>query len=179
MRHYERATFGGGCFWCTEAVFERLEGVEEVIAGYAGGEKENPSYEEVSSGRTEYAEVIQISYDPEKISYEELLEVFWNTHDPTTPNRQGPDVGPQYRSVIFYHDETQKRLAQASKTKVGASRKYKDSIVTEILPLKNFFKAEEYHQNYYRSNPQAPYCQVVVNPKLEKLEKEFKEKLKK
>ena len=170
----ERATFGGGCFWCTEAIFRELRGVDSVVSGYAGGEKDNPLYEEVSTGTTGHAEVIQVTYDPAEISYENLLEGFWGVHDPTTPNRQGADVGPQYRSVIFYHDEKQKEQAEASKKQQGASGK---PIVTQILPLRMFFPAEQYHQKYYENNQAAPYCQVVIEPKLEKFRKQFQDKL--
>lgn len=178
MNNLEEATFGAGCFWCSEAVFAKLKGVKEVVSGYAGGEKENPTYEQVCSGDTGHAEVVQITYDPQTISYPELLEVFWATHDPTTPDRQGNDVGSQYRSAIFYHTEDQKRTAEESKEKLGQRGKYSAPIVTQILPFKNFFKAEGYHQDYYEKNSQAPYCQVVIEPKIEKLEKQFKEKLK-
>ena len=178
MKNFEKATFGAGCFWCSEAVFARLEGVKEVVSGYAGGAKESPTYKEVSSGDTGHAEVVEITYDPQKISYDQLLEVFWNTHDPTTPDRQGNDVGSQYRSVIFYHTDQQKRIAKESKEKLEQSGKYNAPIVTQILPYKSFFKAEGYHQDYYEKNQGAPYCQLVIQPKIEKLEKQFKEKLK-
>ena len=163
----ELATFGGGCFWCLEAVFERLDGVKSVTSGYAGGTKENPTYKEVCTGATGHAEVIQIEFDPQKISYEKLLEVFWEAHDPTTMNRQGADAGTQYRSVILYHNDAQKRAAE--KSKELAQWRFPRPIVTEIIPLTKFFKAEEYHQDYFRKNPNAPYCAVVISPKLEKL----------
>ncbi|PYK58294.1 MAG: peptide-methionine (S)-S-oxide reductase [Verrucomicrobia bacterium] len=163
----ELATFGGGCFWCMEAVFERLDGVKSVTSGYAGGTKENPTYKEVCTGVTGHAEVIQIEFDPHKISYEKLLEVFWEAHDPTTMNRQGADAGTQYRSVILYHNDAQKRAAE--KSKELAQWRFPRPIVTEIVPLTKFFKAEEYHQDYFRKNPNAPYCAVVISPKLEKL----------
>ena len=163
----ELATFGGGCFWCLEAVFERLDGVKSVTSGYAGGTKENPTYKEVCTGATGHAEVIQIEFDPQKISYEKLLEVFWEAHDPTTMNRQGADAGTQYRSVILYHNDTQKQAAE--KSKELAQWRFPRPIVTEIVPLTKFFKAEEYHQDYFRKNPNAPYCAVVISPKLEKL----------
>ena len=163
----ELATFGGGCFWCLEAVFERLDGVKSVTSGYAGGTKENPTYKEVCTGATGHAEVIQIEFDPHKISYEKLLEVFWEAHDPTTMNRQGADAGTQYRSVILYHNDAQKRAAE--KSKELAQWRFPRPIVTEIIPLTKFFKAEEYHQDYFRKNPNAPYCAVVISPKLEKL----------
>ena len=163
----ELATFGGGCFWCLEAVFERLDGVKSVTSGYAGGTKENPTYKEVCAGVTGHAEVIQIEFDPHKISYEKLLEVFWEAHDPTTMNRQGADAGTQYRSVILYHNDAQKQAAE--KAKELAQWRFPRPIVTEIVPLTKFFKAEEYHQDYFRKNPNAPYCAVVISPKLEKL----------
>ncbi len=163
----ELATFGGGCFWCLEAVFERLDGVKSVTSGYAGGTKENPTYKEVCTGATGHAEVIQIEFDPGKISYEKLLEVFWEAHDPTTMNRQGADAGTQYRSVILYHNDAQKQAAE--KSKELAQWRFPRPIVTEIVPLTKFFKAEEYHQDYFRKNPNAPYCAVVISPKLEKL----------
>lgn len=163
----ELATFGGGCFWCIEAVFERLDGVKSVTSGYAGGKRENPTYEEVSSDTTGHAEVVQVEYDPKKVSYEDLLDLFWQAHDPTTLNRQGADVGSQYRSIILYHNEAQK--AAAEKSKKEAAVKLREAIVTEIVPLTRFYKAEAYHQDYFRNNPRAPYCAVVIRPKLEKL----------
>ena len=163
----ELATFGGGCFWCMEAVFERLEGVASVTNGYAGGKKENPTYREVCSGSTGHAEVIQIAFDSKKTSYDKLLEIFWEAHDPTTMNRQGADIGTQYRSVIFYHSEAQK--AAAEKSKATAQWRFPAPIVTEITPLAEFYKAEDYHQDYFRNHPNAPYCAVVISPKLEKL----------
>ncbi len=164
--HY--ATFGAGCFWCTEAVFERLDGVHSVVAGYSGGTKANPTYKEVCSGTTGHAEVAQITFDPAKISYEELLNVFWHAHDPTTLNRQGADEGTQYRSIIFYHDEKQKNAAE--KSKAEAQKDFSQPIVTSIERLKKFYEAEDYHQDYYRNNPHAPYCMMVIRPKLEKIE---------
>jgi peptide-methionine (S)-S-oxide reductase len=169
------ATLGAGCFWCVEAIFQELEGVHRVVSGYAGGEVENPSYEEVCSGETGHAEVVQITFDPNVIAYRDLLEVFWHTHDPTTLNRQGNDVGTQYRSVIFYHDDEQKRLAEASKAE--AQRLFDDPIVTEIVPLTAFYAAEGYHQNFYRLNPSQPYCRFVIDPKVQKLRKAYAEKL--
>lgn len=177
-QNLEQATFGAGCFWCVEAIFEEVKGVKSVIAGYAGGEIKNPTYRQVSSGRTDHAEVTRITYDPSVLSYEQLLEVFWHTHNPTTKNRQGADVGPQYRSVIFYHNEKQKKIAQKSLEKTDASDLWEDPIVTEIEPLTNFSKAENYHQNYYANNPNAGYCQVVIAPKLKKFRKEFSHLLK-
>lgn len=163
------ATFGGGCFWCMEAVFEKIEGVESVISGYAGGTKENPTYEEVCTGRIGHAEVVQIEYDPEKLSYEKLLDMFWKAHDPTTLNRQGADIGTQYRSIILYHNETQRTAAERSKQQAEASGRFSDPIVTEIKPLTAFYRAEEYHQDYYEKNPYAGYCRIVIRPKLKKL----------
>lgn len=174
----KKATFGSGCFWCTEAVFERVKGVHSVMSGYAGGTVENPTYEQVCTGTTGHAEVTQITYDPEVISYDELLQIFWRTHDPTTLNRQGNDVGTQYRSVIFYHDDEQKQLAEKYKEELNASGAWEDPIVTEIVPLSVFYEAEDYHQNYYENNPNQGYCSFVIAPKLEKFEKVFKEKLK-
>ncbi|MCH8273792.1 MAG: peptide-methionine (S)-S-oxide reductase MsrA [Armatimonadetes bacterium] len=174
------ATFANGCFWCTEAIFQRLEGVAKVVSGYSGGHIENPTYEQVSSKTSGHAEVCQITYDPETISFKELLEVFWKTHDPTTKDRQGPDVGPQYRSVIFYHDDRQKELAETYRKTLDESGAFNKPIVTEIQPFSKFYKAEEYHQNYFNLNKNRnPYCTVVIVPKLEKFEKVFKDKLKK
>ena len=165
----EKATFGGGCFWCIEAVYERVEGVKSVVSGYAGGEVQNPTYEQVSTGTTGHAEVVQVEYDPEKISYAEILDLFWKAHDPTTLNRQGADAGTQYRSIILYHDEDQKTAAQNSMKALAASKTYKGRVVTEINPLTVFYPAEEYHQDYYDRNPYAGYCAVVISPKLKKL----------
>ena len=163
----EKATFGAGCFWCVEAIFERLDGVSAVDAGYAGGTVPNPTYEAVCTGKTGHAEVAQITFDPGKISYERLLEVYWEAHDPTTMNRQGADHGTQYRSVIFTHDAKQKSAAEKSRGE--AQKKFKDPIVTVIEPLTVFYKAENYHQDYFKNNPEAPYCRFVIKPKLEKL----------
>lgn len=174
----ELATFGSGCFWCTEAVFQRIKGVEKVTSGYAGGHVKNPTYRQVCGGQTGHAEALQVEYDPAQISYPELLEIFWKTHDPTTRDRQGNDVGPQYRSVIFYHNEEQKRLAEEYKQKLDAAGIWEDPIVTEISPFTNFYPAEDYHQNYYNENPYQPYCTFNIRPKVEKLEKVFKDKLK-
>ncbi len=168
-----KATFGAGCFWCVEAVFQDLKGVTNVIPGYAGGEIENPTYELVCSGTTGHAEVAQITFDPKIITYQQLLDVFWHVHDPTTLNRQGADVGTQYRSAIFYHDETQYLTAETSKQRANASGLWKDAIVTEISPLKKFYPAEAYHQNYYKNNSGQGYCSLVIAPKLQKLYKEF------
>jgi peptide-methionine (S)-S-oxide reductase len=174
----EIATFGTGCFWCTEAIYERMEGVEKVIAGYSGGQVANPSYKQVCTGTTGHAEVAQIYFNPEQISYKELLDVFWQVHDPTTLNRQGNDIGPQYRSVIFYHDEKQRLAAEESKRKIEMSGIYKDPVVTEINPLINFYEAEDYHQDYYRFNPNQPYCRVVITPKIKKFTAKYQDKLK-
>lgn len=172
------ATFGAGCFWCVEAVFQSLKGVHRVESGYSGGHIENPSYKQVCSGTTGHAEVCQIYYDPGIITFTELLEVFWSTHDPTTLNRQGNDIGPQYRSVIFYHDDTQKELAEKYKQELDRSGAFSNPIVTEIKPFDTFYIAEDYHQEYYDLNPNQPYCTYVIRPKMEKFRKVFKEKLK-
>lgn len=174
----EKITFGEGCFWCSEAVFQRLRGVKSVVSGYSGGMVEKPTYEQVSSGRTGYAEVIQVTYDPAQISFDELLKVFWQTHDPTTLNQQGHDVGTQYRSAIFYHNEEQHRIAEQYKKQLDKSGTFKSPIVTEITAFKNFYPAEKYHQDYFNSNPTQQYCQFVIRPKVEKFNKEFKDLLK-
>lgn len=174
----QKATFGAGCFWCVEAIFEELKGVKRVVAGYAGGDVKNPTYQQVSTGTTGHAEVTRIVYDPSVISYDQLLTVFWHTHNPTTKNRQGADVGPQYRSVIFYHNEKQKEIAEKSLKQTDQSGLWEDPIVTEIEPIKNYSEAENYHQNYYENNPNAGYCTVVIAPKLKKFRKEFSEWLK-
>jgi peptide-methionine (S)-S-oxide reductase len=174
----KKATFGSGCFWCTEAIFERLNGVVTVESGYSGGKVDNPTYEEVCSGTTGYAEVTQITYDPSIITYDELLEVFWKTHDPTTLNKQGNDVGTQYRSVIFYNNDDEKELSEKYKAELDKSGAWDNPIVTEIVPLTNFYPAENYHQDYYNNNPNQGYCAFVIAPKVEKFEKVFKEKLK-
>jgi peptide-methionine (S)-S-oxide reductase len=163
----ETATFGAGCFWCVEAVFERLPGVISVTAGYTGGHRPNPTYEQVCTGTTGHAEVAQILFDPSKISYEKLLKVLWEAHDPTTLNRQGADTGTQYRSAIFYHSDAQKATAERSRAE--AQKRFEDPVVTEITPLKVFYAAENYHQDYFRNNPNAPYCRFVIEPKLKKL----------
>jgi peptide-methionine (S)-S-oxide reductase len=175
----EVATFGAGCFWCVEAVFQSLGGVQSVVSGYCGGHVENPTYDQVCSGTTGHAEVCQITYDPPKITYAELLEVFWQTHDPTTLNRQGPDAGTQYRSAVFYHNEEQKSLAEKYKKELDASEAWSDPIVTEITPYKNFYPAENYHQDYYNQNADQPYCSIMIRPKMEKLKEVFADKLKK
>jgi peptide-methionine (S)-S-oxide reductase len=173
------ATFGSGCFWCTEAVFLNVDGVVKVASGYSGGTVKNPTYKEVCSGLTGHAEVIQVTYDPARISYDALLEIFWGTHDPTTLNKQGADEGTQYRSVVFYHNEEQKRLAEEYKKKLDESGAFDAPIVTEISPATTFYVAEDYHQNYYNLNGSAPYCKFVIQPKVEKFKKVFKHKLKK
>jgi len=179
MNSTETATFGTGCFWCTEAIFKELEGVVSVMPGYSGGQTLNPTYKDVCSGETGHAECTQIVYDPSKISYDELLEVFFKVHDPTSLNRQGNDVGTQYRSVIFYHNDEQKRLAEKYKTELDRSGAYDKPLVTQIAALEKFYPAENYHQDYYEYNKDKnPYCAVVIRPKLEKFRKVFGEKLK-
>lgn len=175
----DTATFGTGCFWCTEAIFQSLNGVISATSGYSGGERINPTYEQVCSGATGHAECINIVYDPQMISFVELLEAFWKSHDPTTLNRQGADVGTQYRSVIFYHSEMQRKAAEEYKKKLNDLKAFPDPVVTEISPFTVFYPAEDYHQEYFRLNGHAPYCQFVIAPKLEKFKKAFKEKLKK
>ena len=174
----DTATFATGCFWCTEAIFQELKGVLKVTSGYSGGTVANPSYEEVCTGATGHAECLQIIYDPKVISFDELLEVFWESHDPTTLNRQGNDVGTQYRSAIFYHDEEQKQKAEHYKAELTKSGAYDKPIVTEITAFTKFYPAEDYHQNYYNTHGSAPYCSFVIRPKVEKFEKVFKDKLK-
>lgn len=176
---FEKVTLGAGCFWCVEAIYQRLEGVEKVESGYSGGHVKDPSYEAVCTGRTGHAEVIQVTFDPKKITFKELLEVFFRTHDPTTLNKQGADVGTQYRSAIFYHTEEQKKIAEQVVKETNAAKVWDDPIVTEISPFSAFYKAEEYHQNYYNENSYKPYCMMVINPKLSKFRKEFRGKLKK
>lgn len=173
MATLETVTLGGGCFWCTEAIFKRLKGVEKVTSGYAGGKRENPSYEQVSTGATGHAEAIQIEFDPSVIGFEKLLEIFFHLHDPTTLNQQGNDMGTQYRSVIFYHDEKQKEIAQNIRDQVSKSGMYQNPLVTEILPFETFYTAEEYHQNYYDSNKNQGYCNYVITPKIQKLLQEY------
>jgi peptide-methionine (S)-S-oxide reductase len=174
----KKATFGGGCFWCTEAVFKALAGVHAVESGYSGGHIENPTYKDVCTGTTGHAEVVQIVFDPNAIKYDELLEVFWRTHDPTTRDRQGNDVGPQYRSVVFYHDDQQKKIAEEYKKKLNDAKAFGAPIVTEISRLENYYPAEDYHQDYYELHGREPYCQFVIAPKMEKFRKVFAEKLK-
>ena len=172
------ATFGNGCFWCTEAIFQQLKGVETVVPGYTGGEVKNPTYKAVCTGTTGHAEVIQITYDPQIISYRELLDVFFYTHDPTTLNRQGYDVGTQYRSAIFYNDEEQKEAAEKIIRELNAEKVYDDPIVTEVTPIDVFYLAEDYHKNYYNNNKNQGYCRAVINPKLDKFMKKYGDKTK-
>ncbi len=179
QNRYEVITFGAGCFWCTEAIFQRLKGVVKVESGYSGGNVPNPTYEEVCTGKTGHAEVVQIMFDPAVISFTQLLELFFKTHDPTTLNRQGADVGTQYRSVIFYHNEEQKKIAALVKKELDSAKIWRDPIVTEIRPFKKYYKAEDYHQNYYNNNSTQPYCSFIIGPKLEKLKKIFTDKIKK
>lgn len=174
----ETATLGTGCFWCTDALFQQLEGVAKVTSGYSGGQLEAPTYKQVCNGDTGHAECLQIDYDRAKISFEDLLEVFWKSHDPTTLNRQGNDVGTQYRSVIFYHNEEQKKIAESQIADLDKSGAWVNPIVTTLEPLVKFFPAEDYHQDYFNHNGGNPYCQMVVRPKVEKFEKVFKDKLK-
>ncbi len=174
----EIATLGAGCFWCVEAVFQNLKGVEKVVSGYSGGKIKNPTYREVCSGLTGHAEVCQITFDPAVLSFTELLEVFWQTHDPTTLNRQGNDIGTQYRSVVFYHTENQKDIATKVKDKLNAEKVYPDPIVTEISAFEAFFEADNYHQDYFNMNGEQPYCSFVIRPKVEKFKKVFAEKVK-
>jgi peptide-methionine (S)-S-oxide reductase len=177
-KNLEKATLGGGCFWCVEAVFKDLKGVEKVVSGYAGGNIENPTYREVCNGNTGHAEVIQVTYDPKAISFADLLYAFWRTHDPTTLNRQGADVGTQYRSVILYHSDEQKTIAEQSKQETDASGLWPNPIVTEIAPFTVLYEAEDYHQDYYETNPNQPYCRAVIDPKVRKFRKEFQDQLK-
>jgi len=173
----ETATLAGGCFWCTEAVFRKLKGVTHVTSGYSGGWKENPTYHDVSNGQTGHAEAIQIEFDPTIISFETLLEVFFTLHNPTTPNQQGNDIGPQYRSAIFYHNSKQKNIAEKIKKKIISEKIYNNSVVTEITPFTAFYRAETYHQRYYENNNTQPYCRLIIDPKITKLSKEFADQL--
>lgn len=175
MTDIERATFGGGCFWCIEAAFDELAGVESVTSGYAGGDVADPSYQQVCTGTTGHAEVVQIAYDPSIVAYEDLLEVFGTIHDPTQLNRQGPDVGSQYRSIVLYHDEDQRTTAAAYLE--ALDEEYDDEVVTELEPLETFYEAEPYHQDYFEKNPQDAYCQVHATPKVEKVRERFEAKL--
>lgn len=174
----EKATLGGGCFWCLEAVFELLDGVERVTSGYAGGHVPRPTYEQVCTGTTGHAEAVQIDFDPEKISYRDLLEIFFTMHDPTTLNRQGPDSGPQYRSIVLYHDDDQAATAREVIDRFEADQIWDAPIVTEVEPLTTFYPAEDYHREYYRTHPQQPYCQVVIAPKVAKLRRKYLDRLK-
>jgi peptide-methionine (S)-S-oxide reductase len=174
----EQATFGSGCYWCSEAVFQQLKGVQQVVSGFSGGHVKNPTYEQVCSGTTGHAEVIHLTFDPKVVSYPELLEVFWRMHDPTTKNRQGPDAGAQYRSVIFHHSEQQKQLAELYRSRIDAAGVFPAPIVTEIVPFDEFYPAPEKHQNFYANHPQTSYCRVMIGPKLEKFRSVFKGKLK-
>ena len=167
-RQLETATLGGGCFWCLEAVYQTVKGIQKIVSGYAGGEVKDPTYQEVCNGATGHAEVVQITFDPEAITYEDIIYIFWRIHDPTTLNRQGNDVGTQYRSVIFYHDGTQQEIAERSMGETDSSDLWPRPVVTEISELDRFYEAEEYHQNYYRENPDQPYCFMVVDPKVQK-----------
>jgi peptide-methionine (S)-S-oxide reductase len=178
LKNMEIATFGAGCFWCVEAVFQRIEGVEKVVSGYCNGSVKNPTYKQVCEGTTGHAEVCQLTYDPQKVSFDELLEIFWQTHDPTTLNKQGNDVGTQYRSGIFYHNETQKVVAEKYKKALDAEKIFPKPIVTEITAIDVFYPAEDYHQNYYNQNTSQGYCAFVITPKVDKLKKVFKDKLK-
>ncbi|MUV56491.1 peptide-methionine (S)-S-oxide reductase [Halogeometricum rufum] len=173
MTDTELATLGGGCFWCIEAPMKELVGVESVTSGYAGGHVENPTYEQVCEGTTGHAEVVQVAFDPDRITFEELLEVFFAIHDPTTEDRQGPDVGSQYRSAVFYHSEEQRETVERLVAEMNESGVYDDDIVTEVAPLDTFYEAEEYHQDYYEKNPDKPYCAVQIPPKLEKVREKF------
>jgi peptide-methionine (S)-S-oxide reductase len=174
----EIATLANGCFWCTEAIFSRVKGIKSVIPGYSGGKTSNPSYEQVCTGITGHAEAIQIEYDPKIISFEKILDIFWHTHDPTTLNRQGNDVGTMYRSAIFYHDENQKNIAERTKKELEKEGVFKNPIVTEIIPFSNFFPAENYHKEYYENNRSAPYCSFVIDPKVQKLLQKYGDEIK-
>lgn len=178
MVFVEKATLGGGCFWCLEPVYAELEGVVDVEPGYSGGHVENPTYEAVCTGTTGHAEVVQITFDPDVISYRDILEVFFSVHDPTTLNRQGADVGTQYRSVIFYHDDEQRQVAEDVIRELEEAGVWDDPIVTQVEPAQTFYPAEDYHRRYYYRNPMQPYCQVVINPKLEKFRRKYRERLK-
>ena len=174
----QTATLAGGCFWCTEAIFKRLKGVKSVLPGYAGGIIENPTYGQVCTGRTGHAEAIQIEFDSSEIPFEKILDIFWATHNPTTLNQQGNDIGSQYRSAIFYHNENQRKLAEKSKAELEKENKYPDKIVTEITPFTNFYVAEDYHKNYYDRNQNAPYCNIIIDPKIHKLLEKYRQEVK-
>ena len=178
MEKFEKATFGGGCFWCVEAIFKRLRGVEKVVSGYTGGNVENPTYEQVSMGNTNHAEVIQITFDPSIISFEKLVKIFFSTHNPTTLNQQGVDIGTQYRSAIFYENENQRKTAEKEKEDFNRNNRYGKNATTAIEPLKDFYSAEGYHQDYYERNKNNPYCTVVIDPKIRKLIKDYSKELK-
>jgi peptide-methionine (S)-S-oxide reductase len=177
-KEMEVATLGGGCFWCLEPIFEELHGVEDVVVGYAGGNVQNPSYQLVCTGSTGHAEVVQVTFDPQVISYRDILEVFFSFHDPTTLNRQGADVGTQYRSIILYHDDAQKQTAEAMIESLNRQGKWSKPVVTQVSPFKVFYPAEEYHQEYYKKNPWAGYCQVVIRPKVDKFHKNYSQRMK-
>lgn len=179
MANIQQATLGGGCFWCIESAFNSVEGVESALSGYAGGETDDPTYKSVCSGTTGHAEVVRVTYDADKLSYREVLEIFFALHDPTQINRQGNDVGPQYRSVIFYHDDAQKQQAEAIIDEINREEIWPDPVVTEVVELNNYHQAEDYHQDYFKNNPQNQYCAMVVAPKLAKFKKTFAEKLRK
>jgi peptide-methionine (S)-S-oxide reductase len=171
------ATLGGGCFWCLEAVYQQLDGVERVVSGYAGGHVENPTYEQVCGKKTGHVEVVQVTFDPARVSYRDVLEVFFSTHDPTTKDRQGNDVGPQYRSAIFYHDDEQRQVAESIIAELAAEHAFDAPIVTELKPFERFYSAEQYHQNYYAQNSSQPYCAYVISPKIAKFRRKFAERL--
>ncbi len=177
--HFETATLAGGCFWCLEAVFLDVEGVKSVVSGYTGGTSANPTYEKVCAGETGHAETVQVTFDPDKISYREILEIFFSVHDPTTLNRQGADIGTQYRSAIYYHDELQKETADKLVNELNKEKIWSSTIVTRIMPLSQFYSAEDYHQNYYSRHPEQGYCQVVISPKVSKFRQKWANKLKK
>ena len=179
LENYQNATLGGGCFWCLEAIFNELKGIEQVLSGYSGGAVSNPTYKQVCTGSTGHAEVVQLKFDPQEISFKEILQVFFSIHDPTTLNRQGADVGSQYRSVIFYHNQAQEEIAQQTIAELEADKIWNNSIVTQVVPYEKFYVAEDYHQDYYKYNSQQPYCQAVITPKLTKFRKQYLEQLKK
>jgi peptide-methionine (S)-S-oxide reductase len=178
MAKTETAVLAGGCFWCTEAIFKRLKGVKSVVPGYSGGVIENPSYEEVLGGKTGHAEAIKIEFNPEEISYEKILDIFWHTHDPTTINRQGNDIGPQYRSVVFYKNENQKRIALNLKAELENKKEFENPIITETVPYSNFYEAEDYHKNYYENHKDDLYCDLTIAPKIQKLFDKYKNLIK-
>lgn len=177
-KNLETATLGGGCFWCVEAVFESIKGIESAESGYSGGSADSANYEDVSSGATRHAEVVRITFDPQVISFADVLNIHFHTHDPTTPDRQGADKGPQYRSVIFYKDEAQKKTAEETIKRINEEKLWSNPIVTELIPFTEFFSAEDYHQDYYKNNKSQPYCSLVIGPKIQKLKKEFADRLK-